>query len=93
LHEIKSTDALEVTTSILDADRKRIHAACDFRCPRIEGPAACAELMLLHVQQGEKPAVAPFPAQVQERLERLKLAPDALAGRSHVSRKIELKRR
>ena len=25
------------STSILDSDRKRIHAGCDFRCPRIDG--------------------------------------------------------
>jgi betainyl-CoA thioesterase len=93
LHEIKSTDALEVTTSVLDADRKRIHAACDFRCARIDDPAACAELMLLHVQQGEKPAVAPFPEDVMQRLERLKLPAAALAARTHGSRKIELRRR
>jgi acyl-CoA thioester hydrolase len=93
LHEIKSTDVLEVKTSVLDADRKRLHAACDFHCPRIEGPAACAEFMLLHVHQGEKPCVAPFPAEVLERLERLRLPPATLAARSHASRKIEIKRR
>jgi acyl-CoA thioester hydrolase len=93
LQEIKSTDVLEVKTSVLDADRKRLHAACDFRCPRIEGPAASAELMLLHVQQGEKPSVVPFPAEVLERLERLKLPAVALAARTHGSRRIEIKRR
>jgi acyl-CoA thioester hydrolase len=93
LHEIKSTDALEVRTQVLDADAKRIHAACDFYCPRIEGPAASCEVMLLHVHQGEKPAVAPFPAEVVDRLERSKLAPAALAGRAQGSRKIEIKRR
>ncbi len=41
LHEIKATDELSVVTSVLDYDAKRIHAACDFLCPRIEGPAAC----------------------------------------------------
>ncbi len=61
-HEIKGTDELTVSTSVLDSDRKRIHAGCDFLCPRIDGPAATAELMLLHVQQGEKPSVVSFPA-------------------------------
>jgi acyl-CoA thioester hydrolase len=93
LHEIKSSDQLEVHTLVLDVDRKKLHTACDFRCPRIEGPAAVADMMLLHVHQGEKPTVAPFPAAVLQRLERLKLSADALAQRPYGSRKIELKRR
>ena len=93
LHEIKSSDELRILTSVLDCDRKRIHAACDFLCPRVDGPAAIADLMLLHVHQGAKPSSAPFPAEVSERLEALKLAPAALAERGPGSRKIELKRR
>jgi acyl-CoA thioester hydrolase len=93
LHEIKSSDELSVLTSVLDCDRKRIHAACDFLCPRIDGPAATADLMLLHVHQGAKPASAPFPPEVSERLEALKLPPAALAARGLGSRKIELRRR
>jgi len=93
LHEIKSSDELTVHTSVLDADRKRIHAGCDFLCPRIEGPAATAEIMLLHVHQGAKPASASFPPEAQARLEALKLSDAALAARALSSRKIELKRR
>jgi acyl-CoA thioester hydrolase len=92
-HEIKDTDRLTVLTSVLDSDRKRIHAGCDFRCPRIEGAAATAEVMLLHVQQGEKPSVVAFPAQIEQRLESLKLSPEAAAKRGLGSRKIELRRR
>jgi acyl-CoA thioester hydrolase len=93
LHEIKDTDQLTVSTSVLDSDRKRIHAGCDFLCPRIEGPAATAELMLLHVQQGEKPRVVAFPAEIDQRLESLRLSPEAVALRGFGSRKIELRRR
>jgi acyl-CoA thioester hydrolase len=93
LHEIKSTDELTVASSVLDYDRKRLHAACDFLCPRISGPAASADLMLMHVQQGEKPASAPFPPEVAARLESLKLSPASLAERRWSSRKIEIKRR
>jgi acyl-CoA thioester hydrolase len=93
LHEIKRSDELTVATSIMDADRKRIHAACDFLCPRIEGPAASAEVMLLHVHQGEKASVVSFPPEIAERLESLRLPPEALAKRGPGSRKIELKRR
>jgi acyl-CoA thioester hydrolase len=93
LHEIKSSDQLEVHTRVLDVDRKKFHAACDFLCPRIEGPAAVADLLLLHVHQGDKPSVAPFPPEILERLERLKLDPAALAQRPYRSRQIELERR
>jgi acyl-CoA thioester hydrolase len=93
LHEIKSSDELRIATSVLDCDRKRIHAACDFLCPRIDGPAAIADLMLLHVHQGAKPSSASFPGEVLQRLEALKLASPVLAERGLGSRKIELKRR
>jgi acyl-CoA thioester hydrolase len=52
LHEVKSTDQLDVTTSILDADRKRIHAGCRFSCPRLSEAVATGEVMLLHVTGG-----------------------------------------
>jgi acyl-CoA thioester hydrolase len=93
LHEVKSSDELCVSTRILDFDRKRIHAGCEFTCPRLSGAAAVAELMLLHVHQGDKPASAAFPAEVQELLEALKLSPAARADFGPESRKIELRRR
>jgi acyl-CoA thioester hydrolase len=93
LHEIKATDELRVATSVLDCDAKRIHAACDFLCPRIEGPAASADLMLMHVHQGEKPASASFPPEIAARLESLKVSPAAAGARRFSSRKIEIKRR
>ena len=93
LHEIKATDELRVATSVLDYDAKRIQAACDFLCPRIDGPAASADLMLMHVHQGEKPASAPFPAEVAARLAGLKVSPAQAAARRFSSRKIEIKRR
>jgi acyl-CoA thioester hydrolase len=91
-HEIKASDELTVSTQVIDSDTKRIHAGCDFRCPRIEGPAATAELMLLHVQQGKKPSVVSFPAEIEQRLASLRLPPEAAAQRVG-SRKIELRRR
>jgi acyl-CoA thioesterase FadM len=78
---------------VLDFDRKRIHAGCEFTCPRVDEPVAVAELMLLHVHQGEKPTSAVFPAEVQALLESLKLPPAALAAWGPRSRTIELKRR
>jgi acyl-CoA thioester hydrolase len=93
LREIKASDELKVATSVLDFDSKRIHAACDFLCPRIEGPAACADLMLMHIHQGAEPKSAPFPADVAARLAGLKVPPDEAAARQFVSRKIEIRRR
>ena len=93
LHEVKSSDELTVATRVLDFDRKRIHAACDFTCPRLSDAAATAEVMLLHVHQGDQVASAAFPPDVEQRLGALKLSPGALAARGLGSRKIELRRR
>jgi acyl-CoA thioester hydrolase len=93
LHEVKATDQLEVATSVLDADRKRIHVGCRFTCPRLGDALATGEAMLLHVQQGEKPASAPFPADIERALQTLKLSAEASAAWGPSSRKIELKRR
>ena len=93
LHEIKAADELRVVTSVLDYDAKRIHAACDFLCPRIQGSAAAADLMLMHVHQGEMPASATFPAEIAARLEGLKVPAAEAAARKYSSRKIEIKRR
>jgi acyl-CoA thioester hydrolase len=93
LHEVKDSDDLNILTSILDADGKKIHAGFSFICSRLPGPAATADMMLLHVQQGEKPAGAPFPEAVNERLGAAKLSAGARDDWGPPSRKIELKRR
>jgi acyl-CoA thioester hydrolase len=93
LHEVKGTDELEVTTSILDADAKRIHVGCRFACSRIEGTVATGELMLLHVHQGERPASVALPSDIERKIAALKLPSDASAAWGPSSRKIELKKR
>jgi acyl-CoA thioesterase FadM len=93
LHEVKASDELTVETSILDADRKRFHAGSVFRCTRLPEPVAIADAMLLHVHQGEKVTTAPFPAEIEARLQALKLTPEALAAFGPISRRIELRRR
>ena len=55
LHEVKKTDVVDVAVRILGTDRKRIHAAFDLRCGRYPDPVATAEIMLLHVHQGDEP--------------------------------------
>jgi acyl-CoA thioester hydrolase len=93
LHEVKSSDDLTVTTSILDFDSKRIHVGCRFISSRLSEPVATAEMMLLHVHQGDKPAAASFPDEVSARLEALKVPPASRAAFVPSSRTIELKRR
>ena len=93
LHEVKQSDDLKILTSILDVDRKRIHAGFTFACSRLAEPAATADMMLLHVHQGQKPASAPLPEAVTEKLNAVKLSPAARDALGPLSRKIELKRR
>jgi acyl-CoA thioester hydrolase len=93
LHEVKSTDDLRVVSSVLDCDRKRIHLGCRFLCSRVDGPVAVADMMLLHVHQGKKPGVAPFPDEVSAKLEALKVSPAFRETFGPISRTIELKRR
>ena len=93
LHEVKASDELKILTSILDVDRKRIHAGFTFACSRLAEPAATADMMLLHVHQGHKPASAPLPEAVIEKLNAVKLSPDVRDALGPLSRKIELKRR
>src|SRR6267154_6095101 len=74
LHEVKSSDDLRVISSIWDFDSKRIHIGCRFICSRVSESVATAEMMLLHVHQGQKPAVASFPDEVSAKLEALKVS-------------------
>jgi acyl-CoA thioester hydrolase len=93
LHEVKSSDDLGVSSRILDFDRKRIHMGCLFICSRLSEPVATADMMLLHVHQGEKPAAAAFPDAVHSALETLRPSPVLREAFGPGSRKIELKRR
>jgi acyl-CoA thioester hydrolase len=71
LHEVMKTDVVDVSVRILGTDRKRIHAALDLRSDRYPDPAATAELMLLHVHQGEEPKAQAFPPEVVEALAKI----------------------
>src|SRR5271168_1994250 len=93
LHEVKSSDDLGVVSSILDFDRKRIQIGCRFICSRVSEPVATADMMLLHVHQGDKPAVASFPDAVTLKLGALQVTAAAREEFAPGSRKIELKRR
>jgi acyl-CoA thioester hydrolase len=93
LHEVKGSEPLDVETSILDVDGKRIHIGCRFTCGPANGTVATGEVMLLHVHQGDKPASAPLPPDIERKLQSLKLSGDARAAWGPGSRQIELKRR
>jgi acyl-CoA thioester hydrolase len=62
---------VDVAVRILGTDRKRIHAAFDLRCGRYPDPVATAEIMLLHVHQGDEPKAQPFAPEVIEALARV----------------------
>jgi acyl-CoA thioester hydrolase len=92
LHEVKSSDEIAIQTTILDFDRKRLHAGCRFTCSRLNDPAATVDMMLLHVHQGATPASAAFPADVAAKLQALKTSAASRDAFGPASRKIELKR-
>ena len=93
LHEVKGSAPLDVETSILDADGKRVHSGCRFTSGPASDTVAAGEVLLLHVHQGDKPAAAPFPPDIERKLQSLKLSGDASAAWGPGSRKIELRRR
>jgi acyl-CoA thioester hydrolase len=80
LREVKKTDVVDVSVRILGTDRKRIHAAFDMRCGRYPDAVASAELMLLHVHQGDEPKAQAFPPEVIEALARVAEEDAAAAG-------------
>jgi acyl-CoA thioester hydrolase len=76
LKEVKGDDSLQVDVHVLGLDAKRLHVGLDLRIPGREKPAATAEVMLLHVCQGETPGSAPFPEPVATKLAALRQASD-----------------
>jgi acyl-CoA thioester hydrolase len=93
LKEVKAEDTLEIDAVVLGADQKRLHIGCDVRIARHPEPVATAEFVLLHVHQGEKPGSAPFPADIQAAIERLRSETDGAAWPGPRSRELGLKKR
>lgn len=95
LHEVMKTDVVDVSVRILGTDRKRIHAALDMRCARYSDPVSTAELMLLHVHQGDEPKAQAFPPEVIEALAKISAERPADAPTSTIpgSRRMELRSR
>ncbi|HYM42241.1 MAG TPA: thioesterase family protein [Steroidobacteraceae bacterium] len=90
LKEVKESERLSVAVSVLGADSKRLHAGFDLRPAGATSPAATAEMMLLHVHQGEKATTTPFPAPVQAAIAALAAAAPAAAF-GPVSRALSLR--
>jgi acyl-CoA thioester hydrolase len=93
LHEVMKTDVVDVSVRILGSDRKRIHAAFDMRCARYPDPVSTAEMMLLHVRQGDEPKAEAFPPEILGALAGLALANGATASTIPGSRRMELRSR
>jgi acyl-CoA thioesterase FadM len=79
LHEVRSSERVAVAVTVLGCDHKRLHAGFTLhRAP--DGPAvATAELMLLHVRQGDTARSEPFPPAVAAAIAALAAAAPAAA--------------
>ena len=92
-HEIKKSDTVFVNVRILGVDQKRIHAAFDVIRDADAIVAASAEIMLLHVHQGEAVATAPFPPEVASAITKLVAATASAPEVGPGSRRMELPRK
>jgi acyl-CoA thioester hydrolase len=93
LREIKKSDIVLANVRVLGADTKRLHAAFDIVREGDTDVAASAELMLLHVHQGETVTTAPFPPEVANAIATLVAATAGAPEVSLGSRRMELPRR
>jgi acyl-CoA thioester hydrolase len=64
LREVHHSDQVLVGVHLLASDHKRIHAGFDISCEGNAAVAATAEIMLLHVHQGDTVASAPFAPEI-----------------------------
>ncbi|MDB6090608.1 MAG: 4-hydroxybenzoyl-CoA thioesterase [Gammaproteobacteria bacterium] len=93
LREVKKSDTVLVSVRMLGADHKRIHAAFDLAREGDTAAAASAELMLLHVHQGETVSTQPFPPQINAAIGALLEATAGVPAAGPGSRRIELRRK
>jgi acyl-CoA thioester hydrolase len=93
LREVKKSDTALVSVRMLGADHKRIHAAFDLTREGDTAAAASAELMLLHVHQGETVSTQPFPPQISSAIGALVEATAGASAAGPSSRRIELRRK
>ena len=93
LQEVKKDDIVLVNVRLLGADQKKIHAAFDVVREGDDIAAASAELMLLHVHQGENVTTTPFPSEIAAAIAQLVASTASAPEVGPGSRRIELRRR
>lgn len=92
IQEVVEGAPLKVTGQVLDADDKRIHLYSEMFHADDGFLAATSELMLLHVDLGARGA-APFPPEVQARVDAIRAAHAGLARPQAAGRVIGIRRR
>ena len=90
LREVASDATVSCEVRILGADRKRVHAAFDLLTATGPEPAACAEVMLMHVRQSPAPRSEAFPPDVAAAIEQLRSVTAALPAGQYGSRQMHL---
>jgi acyl-CoA thioester hydrolase len=93
LHEVKGHDSLDVAVRIAASDAKRILAAFELYTAQRDAPVATAEVMLMHVHQGETVASRPFPPEVLARIAALEKTTQAVPAAGPGSRQMQLPQR
>jgi acyl-CoA thioester hydrolase len=93
LREVKKGDVVGVDVRLLGADQKKMHVAFDMVRESDGAPAASAELMLLHMHQGDTVTTASFPPDVAGAIARLAASTASAPEIGPGSRRIELRRR
>jgi acyl-CoA thioester hydrolase len=90
LREVKGDASVSAEVRILGVDRKRIHAAFDLMVDGHDQPAACAEAMLLHVQQAPAASSQPFPPEIAAAIAALQRSTATLPQSRFGSRQMQL---
>lgn len=93
LREVKRGDVVGVDVRFLGVDPKRMHVAFDLLRESDGVAAASAELMLLHVHQGENVSTVTFPPDVAGAIAKFVAAAASDPEVGPGSRRIELLRR
>ena len=93
LREVHHSDQVLVGVHLLGSDHKRIHAGFDIRCEGNTAVAATAELMLLHVHQGDTVASTPFTPEIAAAITALAPAATDAPWPGPGSRRMELRGR
>ncbi len=93
LLEVKQSEEVVTKIRLISHDKKRIHASLEMYVARHEKPVCTAEVMLLHVHQGETVGSAPFPDAVMARLAEWQEASAALEPTEPGSRVMGLRSR